>query len=481
MARPPRLHLQVDTAGLVLYDNQAKSLGDARRYLGARPPAADAALPAAPGAAPRRRCTEAAGPGRPAPPLPAQPRAPPRSLPPPPQTPRLGRSCTTCRWRRCTRRSWVSRRRRARALPRCSSRLPRPPRPLGARQPRRGRLPRLPGVPRPLGARQPRPDAAATPALARAGPAHPYQKDGLAAGLKNHRNGHVEVRSRLPAAASSCQQPAWAPPPASGCQRPEPPRPAPPQDMHLNDVTFEEQYNQFHRCVVGVGVGVGVVCVCVGGGAGLQCGGPLPRCLPALLAPTPPRRPAALPYPRARAPTFPPAPARTPPAPRSQGHALAPTGYGTVGVTAAEADPFVSAAKRRKTTAEKKADAERRREELAALQAAADPSAPFALHQRAPWAAKEAQVSRRAAALGQLGLLGLLGLLGPGARGSCRTGGSLPRPGHPLTLPRPSRPAHPAPPTPPARSPCPPHPRPAGCGADRGAEGVYGQGGGGEG
>ncbi len=26
-----------------------------------------------------------------------------------------------------------------------------------------------------------------------AGPAHPYQKDGLAAGLKNHRAGHVEV------------------------------------------------------------------------------------------------------------------------------------------------------------------------------------------------------------------------------------------------------------------------------------------------
>ncbi len=29
------------------------------------------------------------------------------------------------------------------------------------------------------------------------GPAHPYQKDGIAAGMKNHRTGHVEVRSLL--------------------------------------------------------------------------------------------------------------------------------------------------------------------------------------------------------------------------------------------------------------------------------------------
>jgi hypothetical protein len=26
------------------------------------------------------------------------------------------------------------------------------------------------------------------------GPAHPYQKDGIAAGMKNHRSGYVEVR-----------------------------------------------------------------------------------------------------------------------------------------------------------------------------------------------------------------------------------------------------------------------------------------------
>lgn len=29
------------------------------------------------------------------------------------------------------------------------------------------------------------------------GPAHPYQKDGIAAGMKNHRTGHVEVCSLL--------------------------------------------------------------------------------------------------------------------------------------------------------------------------------------------------------------------------------------------------------------------------------------------
>lgn len=41
------------------------------------------------------------------------------------------------------------------------------------------------------------------------GPAHPYQKDGIAAGLKNHRGGHVE-------------------------------------DTHLHPFIFEEQYNTFH-------------------------------------------------------------------------------------------------------------------------------------------------------------------------------------------------------------------------------------------
>jgi hypothetical protein len=42
------------------------------------------------------------------------------------------------------------------------------------------------------------------------GPAHPYQKDGIAAGLKNHRAGHVE-------------------------------------DTHLHSFAFDEQYNTYHR------------------------------------------------------------------------------------------------------------------------------------------------------------------------------------------------------------------------------------------
>ena len=29
------------------------------------------------------------------------------------------------------------------------------------------------------------------------GPAHPYQKDGVAAGMRNHRAGHVEVSKAL--------------------------------------------------------------------------------------------------------------------------------------------------------------------------------------------------------------------------------------------------------------------------------------------
>jgi pre-mRNA-processing factor 17 len=41
------------------------------------------------------------------------------------------------------------------------------------------------------------------------GPAHPFQKDGVAAGLKNHRAGHVE-------------------------------------DTHLQSYAFDEQYNTYH-------------------------------------------------------------------------------------------------------------------------------------------------------------------------------------------------------------------------------------------
>lgn len=46
------------------------------------------------------------------------------------------------------------------------------------------------------------------------GPAHPFQKDGLAAGMRNHRAGHVEA-------------------------------------THLGSFAFDEQYNTFHRCAAG--------------------------------------------------------------------------------------------------------------------------------------------------------------------------------------------------------------------------------------
>ena len=43
-----------------------------------------------------------------------------------------------------------------------------------------------------------------------AGPSHPFQKDGMAAGMRNHFSGHVE-------------------------------------DTHMNNYLFDEQYNQFHK------------------------------------------------------------------------------------------------------------------------------------------------------------------------------------------------------------------------------------------
>jgi hypothetical protein len=52
------------------------------------------------------------------------------------------------------------------------------------------------------------------------GPAHPYQKDGLAAGSKNHFSGHVE-------------------------------------DAHLNPYLFEEQYNSFNTTGLGHAPGGG--------------------------------------------------------------------------------------------------------------------------------------------------------------------------------------------------------------------------------
>jgi hypothetical protein len=125
--------------------------------------------------------------------------------------------------------------------------------------------------------------------MSAAGPAHPYQKDGLAAGLKNHRAGHVEVGREQPGdgstlqwlravtASSALSHPGHAPCicsngtvcsssmcSSSTCwrqcllacvasQRGGPAHPllstslAALQDMHLNDFVFEEQYNQFHR------------------------------------------------------------------------------------------------------------------------------------------------------------------------------------------------------------------------------------------
>eukprot|EP00877_Chromochloris_zofingiensis_P007991 jgi/Chrzof1/3445/Cz12g25200.t1 len=118
------------------------------------------------------------------------------------------------------------------------------------------------------------------------GPEHPFQKDGLAAGMKNHRAGHVE-------------------------------------DTHLHTYAFDEQYNTYH----------------------------------------------------------------------SIGIAAAPTGQGIIRneVQLAGESEHSNPAKRRKTTAEKKAEAARKVELIEQAQAA-DPSAPYALINRQPWADKEAAV-----------------------------------------------------------------------------------------
>lgn len=96
-----------------------------------------------------------------------------------------------------------------------------------------------------------------------AGPAHPFQKDGLAAGSKNHFSGHVEVSwtctngrvthaqhspmptiALAPAYAHSCcmffnhapyRLSLW---PMSYCLLV--------QDLHINPYIFEEQYHSFH-------------------------------------------------------------------------------------------------------------------------------------------------------------------------------------------------------------------------------------------
>lgn len=120
-----------------------------------------------------------------------------------------------------------------------------------------------------------------------AGPAHPYQKDGLAAGSRNHFSGHVE-------------------------------------DTGLNPVHFDDQYNSFHAKNYGHAPGSQALI-----GKGLQA----------------------------------------PPA---------------------EQDADQLGLKRRKTTAEKKAEAARKAE---AKSAPVDPSRPFALGERQPWSAKVAEVS----------------------------------------------------------------------------------------
>ncbi|PNW84243.1 hypothetical protein CHLRE_04g226450v5 [Chlamydomonas reinhardtii] len=121
------------------------------------------------------------------------------------------------------------------------------------------------------------------------GPAHPYSRDGLAAGLKNHFVGHVE-------------------------------------DAHMHPIHFEQQYHNFHAL----------------------------------------------------------------------GFGEAPSGIGVVGkpvdedaVEAAE-EGGPSAWKRRKTTQERKAEQVARAERLAAP---FDPSAPFSLQERQPWASKQAEIA----------------------------------------------------------------------------------------
>eukprot|EP00955_Chlamydomonas_euryale_P106899 365734-Chlamydomonas_euryale.AAC.7 len=120
-----------------------------------------------------------------------------------------------------------------------------------------------------------------------AGPAHPFQKDGLAAGSRNHFSGHVE-------------------------------------DTGLNPFHFDDQYNSFHAKNYGHAPGSQALI-----GKGLEAAG------------------------------------------RNND---AETQLGI---------------KRRKTTAEKKAEAEQKAMQCSAL----DPSQPFTLSQRQPWAAKVAEVS----------------------------------------------------------------------------------------
>ena len=66
------------------------------------------------------------------------------------------------------------------------------------------------------------------------GPAHPFQKDGIAAGMKNHRSGYVEVSSPRLQCRSGGLCPALT---LTMCTL---------QDYHTHAFHFDSQYNTFH-------------------------------------------------------------------------------------------------------------------------------------------------------------------------------------------------------------------------------------------
>lgn len=66
------------------------------------------------------------------------------------------------------------------------------------------------------------------------GPAHPFQKDGIAAGMKNHRSGYVEVSSPRLHCRSGGMCPALT---LTRCIL---------QDYHTHAFHFDSQYNTFH-------------------------------------------------------------------------------------------------------------------------------------------------------------------------------------------------------------------------------------------
>ncbi len=71
------------------------------------------------------------------------------------------------------------------------------------------------------------------------GPAHPFQRDNVAQGLKNHRAGFVEVSAwqmwECVGSQRHCSQVSHSPRPATLAQ-----------DAHLASFHFDDQYNTFH-------------------------------------------------------------------------------------------------------------------------------------------------------------------------------------------------------------------------------------------